>query len=182
MSRRNRSTDRIFWLNTGKMCSTSGADDVYPLVACKTGDWQEIGEAGEAKRVVRRPFRSPFDTSFLERSGWALFPNASHGVDIYIWDFTRASRKPGSTDIGREKERGEGERAGLTGSSHAIRCILPTSYNSFFTLLLVSRYTRSTASRTFRGRSSHYACPIHSILANGTKALEIASVFPYRGS
>jgi len=82
--------------------------------------------------------------------------------------------------IGRERKR-ERKREGesrLTGSSHAIRCILPTSYNSFFALLLVSRYTRSTASRTFRGRSSHYACPIHSILANGTKALEIASVFP----
>lgn len=82
--------------------------------------------------------------------------------------------------IGREKEK-EGESR-LTGSSHAIRCILPTSYNSFFALLLVSRYTRSTASRTFRGRSSHYACPIHSMLANGTKALQIASVFPYRRS
>lgn len=106
-----------------------------------------------------------FDASFLERSERALFPNASHGADIYIWDFTRASRKAGSRGRKRRAE-GEKERTSesqLAGSSHAIRCILPTSYNSFFALLLVSRsIPGSTAARTFRGRSSHYACPIHS--------------------
>jgi len=64
----------------------------------------------------------------------------------------------------REREKGRKPRREF---SRYIRCILPTSYNSFFALLLVSRYTRSTAARTFRGRSSHYACPIYSMFANG---------------
>jgi len=107
---------------------------------------------------------SAFDASFLEQSGRVLFPNASHGADIYIWDFTRASRKPGSRGRqGKERER-ERTRAGLPGvltlyvafCSSLIILSLP-SYS------LVSRdIPGSTAARTFRGRSSHYACPIHS--------------------
>lgn len=82
-----------------------------------------------------------FDASFLERGERALFPNASHGADIYIWDFTRASRKAGSRGRERraERKRERTSESRLAGSSHAIRCILPTSYNSFFALLLVSR-------------------------------------------
>lgn len=49
MSQRDRSTDRIFWRLSRKMYSTSGADDVYPLVACKIVGWQEIEEKRERR-------------------------------------------------------------------------------------------------------------------------------------
>jgi len=101
----------------------------------------------------------PFDTSFLE-------PFFRRPLTERISTFGISREHISGT---RERGRG-GEEGRLAGSSHAIRCILPTSCNSFFALLLVSLSlslslsvcSLSTAARTFRGRSSHYACPIHS--------------------
>lgn len=111
------------------------------------------------RRILPRARRtSPFSERLSRSRYLHLGFHASISESREQREGEREKREGGG---GRERERTSESR--LAGSSHAIRCILPTSYNSFFALLLVSRgIPGSTAARTFRGRSSHYACPIHS--------------------
>jgi hypothetical protein len=122
------------------------------------------GEGGR-EGVTGRLLAPPFDTSFLGAEPFFRRPLteriSTFGISREHISGTRERGRGAESERVRE---GEKERRRLAGSSHATRCILPTSCNSFFALLLVSLSvcSLSTAARTFRGRSSHYACPIHS--------------------